>query len=711
MIKESSSRLALSAFCGIATLASLGLVSQVYADTTQEVDVTINVPAICSFATEDHVYDKNIIPGHYDVIGESKMKAYCNDNNGFAIYAVGFGGDNYGDNKLSATVDNELHTINTGTATSGDVSAWHMKILNDTTVANNNIATIENNFGDNHDIPTTYTKVASRSEATDRIADTNLIATYSAFIAGNQYPAVYQGEVKYTLVHPSTNITPASRPAMLDTGQNVNAKMKTLAANTTKVYTNTDSLIKAVDVHTDTATPAGFTASDDNTISVAESEYPVYIVFDNTNDVGIMNIYTEGVKIILNQDSSSMFYDMRALADLSDIANWDTSSVEKMNEMFSQTGYNVGSFFSLDVSSWDTSNVTDMNNMFNYAGSNATTWSIGDLSSWDTSKVTDMNRMFNYAGYNDTTWSIGDFSSWDTSKVTNMRYMFNYAGYKATTWSIGDLSSWDTSKVTDMNRMFNCAGSYATTWSIGDLSSWDTSKVTDMNAMFANTGSHDTTWSIGDLSSWDTSKVTNMSYMFNVAGYKATTWSIGDLSSWDTSKVTDMSFMFQRAGYSDATWSIGYLSSWDTSSVTNMRGMFQDAGDSATTFSLDLSGWNTSKVTNMNDMFKDAGSSATTFSLDLSGWNTSSVTTMFTVFYQAGSSATTFSLDLSGWNTSSVTQMPLMFTRAGSNASDWSITIPRTNGNSTNNTTSRMYGKTTSTYASPDSGKSFTLAQ
>jgi hypothetical protein len=38
------------------------------------------------------------------------------------------------------------------------------------------------------------------------------------------------------------------------------------------------------------------------------------------------------------------------------------------------------------------------------------------------------------------------------------------------------------------------------------------------------------------------------------------------------------------------------------------------------------------------------------------------------------------------------------------------LTIPKTNGNGLNNTTSAMYGSSTSYYLTPPSGKSFTLA-
>ena len=55
-----------------------------------------------------------------------------------------------------------------------------------------------------------------------------------------------------------------------------------------------------------------------------------------------------------------------------------------------------------------------------------------------------------------------------------------------------------------------------------------------------------------------------------------------------------------------------------------------------------------------------------------------------------------------------------MFSSAGRSATTWSVTIPKTNnGTATgpiNNTTSNLYGSTTSVTATPPSGKSFTLA-
>ena len=526
------------------------------ADTSATVDLTVNVPAACSLTPANTSLTKTINPGTSDTIGTSNLKAVCNDPNGFAIYAIGYTNNTHGNTDLITDLGTD-YSIHTGTGTSA--SNWNMTITNAETTGNYT-ATIENGFNEPHVVPDVNTKIATVASATDQAIGTNLTATFNAYIAPNQVAGTYEGKVKFTLVHPADAQAPASRPATLDAGVNINIKMKNMANGTSNATYNTiDSRIKSIAM-ADTL-PDGFVISDANTISSASSEYPIYIFFDNTNNAGIMNIYTEGAGVSLNTDSSHLFGYMRYLSDLLNIGDWSTSEVTSMREMFESTG-DLASTFSLD------------------------------------------------------------------------------------------LSNWDTSKVVDMGYMFNAAGQSASTWSIGDLSNWDTSSVTNMDHMFTGTGRNISNFSL-DLSNWDTSNVTNMNHMFYAVGYSASTWSIGDLSNWNTSSVTNMGDMFDQAGYSASTWSIGDLSDWDTSNVTNMGSMFYYAGYNASTFSLDLSSWDTSNVTNMN------------------------------------------------W----------MFYGAGHDASNWSITIPRTNGNGINNTASRIYGKTSSTYVEPDSGKSFTIAQ
>ena len=691
------------------TVVPLGLLTTVFlsglvlsssivsADNDSVVDeINITVPVSCTMTgTGMQSHNAEIANGTYTPdIGSTTLHAFCNDNEGFAIYAAGYTGNEIGgtnSNKLVGTNASSNATIVSGIATTAgnpDLSNWAMKLAisqdsGDTT--STNAFTIDSapnvdlpsqaeqsaasaSFSQYHVVPNEYTEVAHKNSATDMtttIGGVKLTTTYAAYISKTQPADTYSGQVIYTLVHPSNHEAPIANPAVLDTGKVVNSKLKSLAATVVNGEETTitpefdpnsdndwyyacDEFIKSISVHTNTPAPDGFIPSEKNTISSSISNKPIYIIFDNTNDAGIMHIYTEEKRIALPSDSSFMFYHLAALTGASDLLNWSASGV------------------------------TDMHAMFYGAGNNAPSFSL-NLSSWDTSDVTDMYRMF----YNDqqasSTYSL-NLSSWDTSSVTNMAEMFSGAGERATTWSIEGLSSWNTTNVMDMSSMFFNAGHSATTFNL-------------------------------NLSSWNTSNVTDMSYMFYSAGYFATTFTL-NLSSWNTSNVTDMSCMFASAGNSATTWSIGDLSSWNTSSVTNMGDMFSHAGYSATTFTLDLSSWNTSNVTDMYGMFSNAGYSATTWSIgDISSWNTSNVTSMSRMFYYAGYSATTFTLNLSSWNTSNVTYMISMFSNAGYSATTWSVIIPQTNGNSINNTTSRLYGQTTSTYVAPPSGKSFTIAQ
>ena len=395
--------------------------------------------------------------------------------------------------------------------------------------------------------------------------------------------------------------------------------------------------------------------------------------------------------------------------DIGDLSSWNTTKVTNMNYMFQDAGQNAETFDIGNLSSWDVSKVTGMGTMFRSAGYSATTWTVGDLSNWNTSSVKDMSAMFSGAGYSATTFNIGNLSSWDVSKVTSMSAMFSGAGYSATTFDIGDLSNWDLSNVTSMYYMFAYAGYSATTFDIGDLSSWNTTKVTNMNYMFQDAGQNAETFDIGNLSSWDVSKVTGMGTMFRSAGYSATTWTVGDLSNWNTSSVKDMSAMFSGAGYSATTFNIGNLSNWNVSNVIYMWSMFDSAGNKATTFNLDLSNWDVSKVTSMSSMFRDAGRDVKSFSLDLSSWDVSKVTNMQSMFNGVGKNATTLNLNLSNWDTSSVKDMSEMFSNAGFNATTWSVKIPNKTGDLTN-TTEKWYGSSSSKYAAPCSGKSFTLS-
>ena len=174
-------------------------------------DVSITIPVSCTMAgTGMDSHSKEIVNGTYESgIGTTTLKAYCNDNNGFAIFAAGYTGEEIGGENSTKLIGTPaaVGNIVTGTATSAgnpDVSNWAMKL---TTNAGATYAiTLDNGFGSYSAVPSAYTKVAHRDAATDYgtgATGAELTTTYAAYISRTQGAGTYTGKVIYTLVHPA----------------------------------------------------------------------------------------------------------------------------------------------------------------------------------------------------------------------------------------------------------------------------------------------------------------------------------------------------------------------------------------------------------------------------------------------------------------------------------------------------------------------------
>ena len=86
-------------------------------------EVNVTVPVSCNLTgTGQNSHNANIVNGTYTAdIGTTTLKAFCNDNEGFAIYATGYTGNTIGEtnsNKLVGTAASSNATIVTGLATS-----------------------------------------------------------------------------------------------------------------------------------------------------------------------------------------------------------------------------------------------------------------------------------------------------------------------------------------------------------------------------------------------------------------------------------------------------------------------------------------------------------------------------------------------------------------------------------------------------------------
>ena len=341
--------------------------------------------------------------------------------------------------------------------------------------------------------------------------------------------------------------------ALLDAGQTVNSKIKTVANGTNKSYQYLDSKVKHIERAS--SLPNGFTPDTNNTISSSNSPMPVYIYFDSQSET--LYYYMTAGYILTNDDSRNLFSGFSELLSI-DTSYFDTTLTTNMYNMFSLNS----SLTSLNISGFDTSNALSMAEMFMDCRDLINL----DVTSLDTSSVINMDFMF--SGCSSLT-SL-DFSYFDTSNVQYMEAMFYECGSLASI----DISYFDTSNVITMGNMFNgCIGLHTV-----NLTDIVTSSVTSMSGMFAFC---DELQSL-DLSSFDTSNVESFYIMFKGCGGLTSL----DLSTFDTSSVYSMDYMFEDC----SSLTTVYVSSlWTTNSVQGSADMFKGCtsivGGHGTTYS------------------------------------------------------------------------------------------------------------------------------
>ena len=194
--------------------------------------VAITVPVSCTMSGNiDTAHTATINNGIYsgasgseyeNGIGKTTLTTFCNDQNGFSIYAIGFTGDEAGNTNLAGTSASGNANIATSLYTSGNTSSWSMKVNKvdnpgggqaDITYNPQNMtiqSDTEGSFSSYHTVPDTYTKVAeyhasTGSSSTDigtNALGSKITTTYAAYISPTQPADTYTGQVKYVMVHP-----------------------------------------------------------------------------------------------------------------------------------------------------------------------------------------------------------------------------------------------------------------------------------------------------------------------------------------------------------------------------------------------------------------------------------------------------------------------------------------------------------------------------
>ena len=180
------------------------------AESAHSSTASVTVTASCSMTgTVNTPHTDNINNGQTKTgIGQTTLKAICNDASGFAIYAVGYGQDTIGNTVLHS--DSVGTTYDIATGTEGNNSYWAMRV---SPVSGDYAPTIQNNFDSAHVVPNKYMKVAQYGSTTDATTGSSVTTTYDAHISATQPAGTYTGKVKYVLIHPS-GTTPSDNLTM-----------------------------------------------------------------------------------------------------------------------------------------------------------------------------------------------------------------------------------------------------------------------------------------------------------------------------------------------------------------------------------------------------------------------------------------------------------------------------------------------------------------
>ena len=333
--------------------------------------------------------------------------------------------------------------------------------------------------------------------------------------------------------------------------------------------------------------PEGLSLSEATNLAESGSE-PVYGFYDD----GVVTIYAEAAKIYFNENSWAMFRGLTALTNIVDSsAMIDTSMVENMGNMFLQDGQLADISFLAD---WDTSNVITMHSIFSMTG----IISLADIEKWDASKVESLHGAFAYTNITNADAVL----NWDVRNVWDMASVF-YLDKELV--DISGLRKWQTDSLMDIGWGFGRT-------KISDLSAlsgFKTGKTISIMKTFEFTNVTD----LSPIAGWDVSKIENFSYAFS--GLQLS--SLAPLSGWSVGSAKDMSWMFASRVITEEypngdfvaevvdspITDVSALSRWSVSNVTDFCWMF--AGFSQVESFEVLDDWQASIDADMTKMFEE----------------------------------------------------------------------------------------------------------
>ena len=179
--------------------------------------VTLTLSTSCTLSSSVITpHHASLNGGQYEEgIGDTRINTYCNDNNGYSIYAIGTSNNVDGNTDLVSNLD-EHYNIHTGAYANGDnigtstPSFWGMKLIPGIGTGSSSELTpptIMNNYNSYNVVPSSYTLVASRTSGTNMTIDTDITGsyfntTYNIYASSVQPAGNYEGKVKYVMIHP-----------------------------------------------------------------------------------------------------------------------------------------------------------------------------------------------------------------------------------------------------------------------------------------------------------------------------------------------------------------------------------------------------------------------------------------------------------------------------------------------------------------------------
>ena len=189
---------------------------------------TVSILSSCTLSSKvNEEHSVNVVDGTYNAdIGRTTLTTFCNDRNGYVVYAVGDSNNEIGNNKLISNI-NSNYDIVSNTNTTGNASSWAMKLSslntnigdidnpgyitnsNNNTVATNqgtDTPTIDPLYNDTYGtVPATWAKVAYKPSGTvNSTSGSSFSTTYAIYTSPTQPAGTYVGQVKYLLTHPSS---------------------------------------------------------------------------------------------------------------------------------------------------------------------------------------------------------------------------------------------------------------------------------------------------------------------------------------------------------------------------------------------------------------------------------------------------------------------------------------------------------------------------